>query len=166
MAPLLSEAAVKAFDAAAGLGFAAESETGCEVVMTALALRAGGGLLTSVMVARFDAASGLGQGRAGVHATAGAIGAAATKRSPTLRSLSVEESGDHPADPVWSTDITFVPIVGGFADRCAVIAWYSPAILSWELPKNSLPPAACRPWPGRWRAAARQRSSVPTKAVS
>ena len=67
--------------------------------MTALALRAGGGRLTSVRVALSDAASGWGQGRAGVHATAGATGAAATKRSPTLRSLSVEESRDHPARP-------------------------------------------------------------------
>ena len=34
---------------------------------------------------------------------------------------------------VWSTDITFVPIVGGFAYLCAVIDWYSRMVLSWTL---------------------------------
>jgi putative transposase len=34
---------------------------------------------------------------------------------------------------VWSTDITFVPIVGGFAYLCAVIDWYSRMVLAWTL---------------------------------
>lgn len=38
----------------------------------------------------------------------------------------------HP-NQVWSTDITFVPIVGGFAYLCAVIDWYSRMVLAWTL---------------------------------
>jgi len=34
---------------------------------------------------------------------------------------------------VWSIDITFVPIVGGFAYLCAVIDWYSRMVLAWTL---------------------------------
>lgn len=34
---------------------------------------------------------------------------------------------------VWSTDITYVPLVGGFAYLCAVIDWYSRMVLAWAL---------------------------------
>jgi len=34
---------------------------------------------------------------------------------------------------VWSTDITFVSLVGGFAYLCAVIDWYSRMVLAWTL---------------------------------
>lgn len=34
---------------------------------------------------------------------------------------------------VWSIDITFVPLVGGFAYLCAVIDWHSRMVLAWTL---------------------------------
>ena len=38
----------------------------------------------------------------------------------------------HP-DPVWSTDITYVPMRRGFVYLTAVIDWYSRYVLSWKL---------------------------------
>lgn len=38
---------------------------------------------------------------------------------------------------VWSTDITFIPMLQGFLYLVAIIDWYSRCILSWEL-SNSL----------------------------
>jgi putative transposase len=43
---------------------------------------------------------------------------------------------------VWATDITYVPIVGGFIYLCAVIDWYSRAVLAWEL-SNTLDASFC-----------------------
>lgn len=43
---------------------------------------------------------------------------------------------------VWATDITYVPIVGGFIYLCAVIDWYSRAVLAWEL-SNTLDAGFC-----------------------
>lgn len=37
---------------------------------------------------------------------------------------------------VWATDITYVPIHGGFIYLCAVIDWHSRAVLAWELSNN------------------------------
>jgi putative transposase len=34
---------------------------------------------------------------------------------------------------VWSIDITYVPIVGGYAYLCAVIDWHSRMVLAWSL---------------------------------
>ena len=34
---------------------------------------------------------------------------------------------------VWSSDITYVPLVGGYAYLTAVLDWYSRYVLSWEL---------------------------------
>lgn len=34
---------------------------------------------------------------------------------------------------VWSTDITYVRLVGGFVYLVAVIDWYSRYVLSWEI---------------------------------
>jgi len=34
---------------------------------------------------------------------------------------------------VWSTDITYIRLKGGFAFLCAVIDWYSRCVLSWRL---------------------------------
>ena len=34
---------------------------------------------------------------------------------------------------VWSTDITYVPLLGGYAYLTAVLDWYSRYVLSWEL---------------------------------
>jgi putative transposase len=54
-----------------------------------------------------------------------------------LRKLTV----DHP-DQVWATDITYVPIEGGFIYLCAVIDWYSRYVLAWEL-SNTLDASFC-----------------------
>ena len=43
---------------------------------------------------------------------------------------------------VWATDITYVPIVGGYIYLCAVIDWYSRAVLAWEL-SNTLDASFC-----------------------
>ncbi len=43
---------------------------------------------------------------------------------------------------VWATDITYVPIRGGFIYLCAVIDWYSRAVLAWEL-SNTLDAGFC-----------------------
>jgi putative transposase len=37
------------------------------------------------------------------------------------------------SNQVWSIDITFVPIVGGYAYLCAVIDWHSRMVLAWRL---------------------------------
>lgn len=47
----------------------------------------------------------------------------------------------HP-DQVWSTDITYVPMLYGFMYLTAVIDWYSRYVLSWRL-SNSLEGAFC-----------------------
>ena len=46
------------------------------------------------------------------------------------------------ANQVWSTDITYVRLQGGFAYLVAVIDWYSRYVLSWEL-SNSLDSNFC-----------------------
>ncbi len=43
---------------------------------------------------------------------------------------------------VFATDITYVPIQGGFIYLCAVIDWYSRAVLAWEL-SNTLDAIFC-----------------------
>jgi putative transposase len=43
---------------------------------------------------------------------------------------------------VWATDITYVPVQGGFAYLCAVIDWHSRCVLAWEL-SNTLDTAFC-----------------------
>lgn len=43
---------------------------------------------------------------------------------------------------VWATDITYVPVVGGFAYLCAVIDWHSRCVLAWEL-SNTLDASFC-----------------------
>lgn len=45
-------------------------------------------------------------------------------------------------DQVWATDITYIPVQGGFVYLCAVIDWYSRAVLAWEL-SNTLDAAFC-----------------------
>ena len=54
-----------------------------------------------------------------------------------LRNLIVERPNQ-----VWATDITYVPIAGGFIYLCAVIDWYSRAVLAWEL-SNTLDAGFC-----------------------
>ena len=47
----------------------------------------------------------------------------------------------HP-DQVWSTDITYVPMRGGFVYLTAVMDWYSRYVLSWKL-SNQLAGSFC-----------------------
>ena len=43
---------------------------------------------------------------------------------------------------VWATDITYVPIQGGFAYLCAVIDWHTRRVLAWDL-SNTLDATFC-----------------------
>jgi putative transposase len=43
---------------------------------------------------------------------------------------------------VWATDITYVPVQGGYAYLCAVIDWHSRCVLAWEL-SNTLDASFC-----------------------
>ena len=43
---------------------------------------------------------------------------------------------------VWATDITYLPIKGGFAYLCAVIDWHTRRVLTWEL-SNTLDATFC-----------------------
>ena len=45
-----------------------------------------------------------------------------------LRDVTVDR-----ADQVWSTDITYIPMQGGFLYLAAVMDWYSRYVLSWEI---------------------------------
>jgi len=45
-------------------------------------------------------------------------------------------------DQVWSTDITYIPMIKGFLYLTAVIDWYSRYVLSWRL-SNSLDSSFC-----------------------
>lgn len=46
------------------------------------------------------------------------------------------------ADQVWSTDITYVPLRGGFVYLTAIIDWYSRYVLTWRL-SNRLDSSFC-----------------------
>ena len=54
-----------------------------------------------------------------------------------LRNLTVDR-----ANQVWATDITYIPVQGGYAYLCAVIDWHSRCVLSWEL-SNTLDATFC-----------------------
>lgn len=43
---------------------------------------------------------------------------------------------------VWATDITYVPVQGGYVYLCAVIDWFSRCVLAWEL-SNTLDAGFC-----------------------
>ena len=45
-------------------------------------------------------------------------------------------------DPVWSTDITYVPLVSGFMYLAAILDWYSRYVLAWRL-SNTLDGSLC-----------------------
>ena len=45
-----------------------------------------------------------------------------------LRGLEIERP-----DLVWSTDITYIPVAGGYMYLVAVMDWYSRYVLSWQL---------------------------------
>jgi putative transposase len=54
-----------------------------------------------------------------------------------LRGVAIER-----ANHVWSTDITYIPMQGGFLYLVAVMDWFSRFVLSWEL-SNTLDTAFC-----------------------
>jgi putative transposase len=54
-----------------------------------------------------------------------------------LRGVQIERP-----DQVWSTDITYVPLPGGFMYLAAVIDWYSRYVISWRL-SNTLDGSFC-----------------------
>src|SRR5512142_1180851 len=54
-----------------------------------------------------------------------------------LRDVTIER-----ADQVWSTDITYVPLTGGFMYLAAVIDWYSRYVIAWRL-SNTLDGSFC-----------------------
>jgi putative transposase len=54
-----------------------------------------------------------------------------------LRGVSIER-----ADQVWSTDITYVPLPGGFMYLAAIIDWHSRYVISWRL-SNTLDGSFC-----------------------
>ena len=61
--------------------------------------------------------------------------------NPVFRYLLRRLKIDRP-NQVWAMDITYVPIQGGFIYLCAVIDWYSRAVLAWEL-SNTLDASFC-----------------------
>jgi putative transposase len=54
-----------------------------------------------------------------------------------LRGVSIDR-----ADQVWSADITYIPLVGGFMYLTATIDWYSRYVVGWRL-SNTLDGAFC-----------------------
>src|SRR6516162_4521378 len=55
-----------------------------------------------------------------------------------LRGVAIERPNQ-----VWSTDITYVPMQGGFLYLVAVMDWFSRYVLSWEL-SNTMETGFCR----------------------
>ncbi len=54
-----------------------------------------------------------------------------------LRGVSIERP-----NPVWSTDITYIPMHGGFLYLVAVMDWFTRFVLSWEL-SNTMEAGFC-----------------------
>lgn len=54
-----------------------------------------------------------------------------------LRNVTIDQ-----VDQVWSTDITYIPLVSGFMYLAAVIDWYSRYVLAWRL-SNTLDGTFC-----------------------
>ena len=54
-----------------------------------------------------------------------------------LRNLAVSQP-----DQVWATDITYIPVRGGFLYLAAIIDWFSRHVLAWDL-SNSLESGFC-----------------------
>lgn len=62
-------------------------------------------------------------------------------QNPVYRYLLRRLVIDRP-NQVWAMDITYLPIQGGFIYLCAVIDWYSRAVLAWDL-SNTLDAGFC-----------------------
>lgn len=78
-----------------------------------------------------------------------------------LRNVPIER-----ANQVWSSDITYVPVVGGFFYVVAVIDWFSRFVLSWGIRTAWMPASAVRRSKKRSNAMARRTSSIAIKARS
>ena len=48
-----------------------------------------------------------------------------------LRGLTIER-----VNQVWSTDITYIPMAGGYMYLCAIIDWHSRYVLTWGISNN------------------------------
>jgi putative transposase len=66
---------------------------------------------------------------------------AANPANPVYTYLLRELKIDRP-NQVWATDITYIPVHGGYAYLCAVIDWHSRCVLAWEL-SNTLEARFC-----------------------
>jgi len=73
---------------------------------------------------------------------------------------------------VWSTDITYIRLSGGFAYLVAIIDWYSRKVLSWRI-SNSMEAVFCAdcleeafaPTASRKRSTAIKARSSPAKPL-
>jgi len=61
-----------------------------------------------------------------------------TKYPYLLRDLTIVR-----ANQVWCSDITYVPLPGGFAYLCAIMDWHSRKVLAWEI-SNTMDTDFCR----------------------
>jgi putative transposase len=77
-----------------------------------------------------------------------------------LRGVSIERPNQ-----VWSTDITDVPMQGGFLYLVAVMDWFSRFVLSWEL-SNTMETGFCLAALEARSASANPKSGTPIKARS
>ena len=77
-----------------------------------------------------------------------------------LRGVSIERP-----NYVWSIDITYLPMRGGFLYLVAVMDWFSRFVLSWELSNTMRPVSAWRRWRPRFGSAS-PRSGTPIRARS
>jgi transposase InsO family protein len=77
-----------------------------------------------------------------------------------LRGVAIERPNQ-----VWSTDITYLPMRGGFLYLVAVMDWYSRFVLSWELSNTMETASAWRLWKPR-SVSASPKSGTPIKARS
>ncbi len=77
-----------------------------------------------------------------------------------LRGIAIERPNH-----VWSTDITYIPMRGGFLYLVAVMDWFSRYVLSWDCPTPWRPASA---WPRftRHSASANPKSGTPIRARS
>jgi putative transposase len=74
-----------------------------------------------------------------------------------LRGLSIERPNQ-----VWSTDITYIPMRGGFLYLVAVMDWFSRYVLSWEL-SNTMETGFCLAALEAAFASANRRSGTPIR---
>jgi putative transposase len=77
-----------------------------------------------------------------------------------LRGISIERPNQ-----VWSTDITYVPMQGGFLYLVAIMDWFSRFVLSWEL-SNTMETGFCLSALEAHCVSANRKSGTPIRAPS